>query len=75
MQAPAGSLRIPLTVGTECIGGCTVHVLLASPRLHHTSSICPEGVPVSKLYDCRASHTHAISTQLEVVQVVCLREL
>uniref|UniRef100_A0A7S3VJT0 Alpha-2-macroglobulin domain-containing protein n=1 Tax=Dunaliella tertiolecta TaxID=3047 RepID=A0A7S3VJT0_DUNTE len=67
-----GHSQISIPAGAECMGGCTVMVLLASPQ---ASDSCPEccrnlkNVPeISRLFDCRSPILHSMQTRLEVVQ-------
>ncbi|KAF5837388.1 hypothetical protein DUNSADRAFT_4436 [Dunaliella salina] len=60
-----GRSQISIPAGAECIGGCTVMVLLANS---HASNSCPRDVPVSRLFDCRSPVIHSMQSRLEVVQ-------
>eukprot|EP00983_Pelagomonas_calceolata_P101467 1158700-Pelagomonas_calceolata.AAC.14 len=66
IQVEPGHSQISIPAGAECMGGCTVMVLLASPQ---ASDSCPEccrnlkNVPeISRLFDCRSPILHSMQT-------------
>mmetsp|Transcript_14647 Transcript_14647/g.36469 ORF Transcript_14647/g.36469 Transcript_14647/m.36469 type:complete len:2268 (-) Transcript_14647:639-7442(-) len=74
-NVPAGPTTIPVTLGPECRGGCSVAVVLSVPRTPAPTpwaSLAGPALPVSKLFDPLAPHSHHMSADLTVVEARAL---
>ncbi len=67
-KVPAGPVSLSVPLGPECLGGCTVLVMMSVPREEPAQYAAPK-VPTSKLFDPLAPHQHASTVTLNVVEV------
>ncbi|KAL6763015.1 hypothetical protein V8C86DRAFT_462822 [Haematococcus lacustris] len=66
-QVPSGLVTLALPLGPECLGGCSVSLLLAVPRVTaNASAAVTARLPTSRLFDPTAPHMLRLSVDLTV---------